>query len=186
MRKSKREKPEAVPLAGSVGQTLGPKKQRRRVSGKGVGHVGSSSSIQSLLTAASLLEDDSVGGVASKTKPTRRKSDLWNADKRSELTQYRCMMKCLTFHPCSPWTDKYETAEENLYTEAVHVFLESRIEQLKSEEVVYSREEYVTSVVRPHPQCMLMEVGQKRKGLVLLDEAVPQDELVIECKVRIS
>ena len=59
----------------------------------------------------------------------------------------------------------------------------SRMEQLKSEEVVYTQEEYTNSVVRPHPQCVLAEVTHKRKG-VLLQVSVPQDELVIECKVR--
>ncbi len=84
----------------------------------------------------------------------------------------------------SPWTDKYETAEQNLYTEPVRAFLVSRMDQLKSEEVVYSREEYVTMVTRPHPQCILAEVGHKRQGVVVVRETVPQDELVMECKVR--
>ena len=84
---------------------------------------------------------------------------------------------------CSPWTDSYETCETNVYTEPVRHFLNSRMEQLKSEEVVYSHEEYLTSVARPHPQCVLAEVAHKRKG-VLLQVPVPQDELVIECKVR--
>jgi hypothetical protein len=58
------------------------------------------------------------------------------------------------------------------------------MEQLKSEEVVYSREEYLTTVSHHHhPQCVLAEVAHKRKG-ILAQEAVPQDELVIECKVR--
>ena len=83
----------------------------------------------------------------------------------------------------SPWTDKYETAEENLYTEPVRSFLLSRMDQLKSEEVVYAREEYVTMVTRPHPQCVLAEVGHKRQGVVVVRETVPQDELVMECKV---
>lgn len=78
LRKSKREKPESVGSAS--------KKQRRRVgSGKSVAsHVTSSSSIQSLLTAASLLdEDNEPGGGGAKTTPSRRKSDIWSADKRS-------------------------------------------------------------------------------------------------------
>ena len=58
----------------------------------------------------------------------------------------------------------------------------SRMDQLKSEEVVYNREEYITSVARPHPQCVLAEVAHKRKGVVV-QEPVPQDELVMECKV---
>ena len=91
----------------------------------------------------------------------------------------------VTCCPCfSPWTDKYETAEKNLYTEPVRAFLVSRMDQLKSEEVVYSREEYMTTVTRPHPQCVLAEVGHKRQGLVVVGETVPQDELVIECKVN--
>ena len=73
----------------------------------------------------------------------------------------------------SPWTDSYETCEQNLYTEPVRAFLMSRMEQLKSEEVVYTQEEYTNSVVRPHPQCVLAEVTHKRKG-VLLQVSVPQ------------
>ena len=84
---------------------------------------------------------------------------------------------------CSPWTDKYETAEQNLYTKPVQAFLVSRMEQLKSEAVVFTRDEYITSVARPHPQCCLAEVGHGRKGLVA-QLGIPQDELVIECKVR--
>ena len=83
---------------------------------------------------------------------------------------------------CSPWTNKYETADQNLYTEPVRAFLMSRMEQLKSEEVVYTREEYMTSLAHPHPQCVLAEVAHKRKGVVV-QEPVPQDELVMECKV---
>ena len=83
----------------------------------------------------------------------------------------------------SPWTDKYETAEESLYSDPVRAFLLSRMDQLKSEEVVYSREEYVTMVTRPHPQCVLAEVGHRRQGVVVVRETVPQDELVMECKV---
>lgn len=94
LRKSKREKSESVSGVGSphgggaVGGVNGgqssAKKQRQRGIGK-TGPLGSSSSIQSLLTAASLLEDDSgqgAGHVGGKTTPTRRKSDLWNGDKR--------------------------------------------------------------------------------------------------------
>ena len=50
--------------------------------------------------------------------------------------------------------------------------------------MVYSHEEYMTSVARPHPQCVLAEVAHKRKGVVL-QVPVPQDELVIECKVSV-
>lgn len=82
---------------------------------------------------------------------------------------------------CSPWTDAYETADQNLYTEPVRAFLVSRMEQLKSEEVVYTREEYMTTVSRPHHQCVLAEVCHRRKGVVL-QAPVPQDELVMECK----
>ena len=91
-----------------------------------------------------------------------------------------CVRACVT----SPWTNKYETAEQNLYTEPVRTFLVSRMEQLKSEEVVYSREEYLTTMTHPHPRCMLAEVAHKRKGVVL-QEPVPQDELVMECKVHV-
>ena len=91
LRKSKREKPEpgGGGAPGSAASSAA-KKQRRRVGsgGKGgSGHVTSSSSIQSLLTAASLLDEDSepVGGA--KTTPSRGKSDLWNADKRSAHCQ---------------------------------------------------------------------------------------------------
>ncbi len=85
----------------------------------------------------------------------------------------------------SPWTNKYETAEQNLYTEPVRAFLVSHMERLKSEEVVYSRDEYLTSVAHHHPQCVVAEVAHKRKG-VLLQETLPQDELVMECKVRMT
>ena len=185
LRKSKREKPE--PGSGSSGSVVSvSKKSRRRVgSGKGAGgHVtSSSSSIQSLLTAASLLDEDSEPGGGARTTPSRRKSDLWSADKRFGVASLICALS--TNHHCSdsPWTDKYETADENMYTEPVHSFLLSRMHQLQSEEVVYSREEYVTMVTRPHPQCVLMEVGHKRQGVVVARETVPQDELVMECKV---
>lgn len=64
-------------------------------------------------------------------------------------------------------------------------FLNERREELKSEAVVYTSEEYRTSVVRQHPQCYLADVMPRRKGLVV-QEAVPQDELVIECKVDLA
>ena len=79
LRKSKRERVEP----GSAGQPS--KKQRRRIAGKGAGQMGSSSSIQSLLTAASLLEDDNeqgAGQAGGKATPMRRKSDLWNGERR--------------------------------------------------------------------------------------------------------
>ena len=88
LRKSKREKPESVsvtpsPHGGVVsGGQSSAKKQRRRGTGK-TGPLGSSSSIQSLLTAASILDDTPGHGVGgAKATPTRRKSDLWNGDKR--------------------------------------------------------------------------------------------------------
>lgn len=77
MRKSKRER-----LDSSSTGVGGQRKQRRRLPGKGAGHIGSSSSIQSLLTAASLLEDENEQGVGGKATPMRRKSDLWNGERR--------------------------------------------------------------------------------------------------------
>ena len=59
----------------------------------------------------------------------------------------------------------------------------TRLEQLKSEAIVYTREEYSTSLARPHLQCCLADVGHRRKGVVA-QEGVPQDELVIEWKVK--
>lgn len=86
LRKSKRERPDNVmaPTTGggvNTGQSSA-KKQRRRGMGKGLGSTGN---IQSLLTAASLLEDDTTQGaghMGGKATPTRRKSDLWNGEKR--------------------------------------------------------------------------------------------------------
>lgn len=83
MRKSRKEKCELSTGSQSMG-----KKQQRRIPGKGAGqHMGSSSSIQSLLTAASLLEDNSKRGAGQvgggKVTPMRRKSDLWNGERRS-------------------------------------------------------------------------------------------------------
>lgn len=79
VRKSKRERLDSSSAGGSS------QKKRRRLPGKGVGHMGSSSSIQSLLTAASLLEDENepgTGHVGGKATPMRRKSDLWNGERR--------------------------------------------------------------------------------------------------------
>eukprot|EP00731_Ephydatia_muelleri_P000538 Em0001g538a len=39
----------------------------------------------------------------------------------------------------SPWTDKYDTAELNRYSEPVRSFLSSRLSQLKTEALVYNR-----------------------------------------------
>ena len=81
MRKNRKEKCELSTGSQSVG-----KKQRRRIPVKGAGNMGSSSSIQSLLTAASLLEDNSKRGAGQvgggKITPMRRKSDLWNGERR--------------------------------------------------------------------------------------------------------
>ena len=83
----------------------------------------------------------------------------------------------------SPWTDKYDTAEHNRYSEQIKQFVSSRLLQLKSEAVVYSHEEYCTAEARmPHPQCSLSEVARKRKGVVA-DVGIEEDELVIEYKV---
>ncbi len=49
--------------------------------------------------------------------------------------------------------------------------------------MVYTREEYLTSMHHPqHTQCRLVEVAPHRRGLVA-QEHIPQDELVMECKV---
>ena len=86
--------------------------------------------------------------------------------------------------PChSPWTDKYDTAEHNRYSEPVRVFVSSHLSQLKSEAVVHSHEEYSTIEGRSHPVCSLSEVQRKRKGVVA-DMGIGEDELVIEYKVR--
>ena len=64
----------------------------------------------------------------------------------SHLTQ-----QSLLLH--SPWSDKYETAEYNRYSEPVRQFVASRMVQLKSEAVVYSLEEFLTRETRgAHPQ----------------------------------
>ena len=86
--------------------------------------------------------------------------------------------------PChSPWTDKYDTAEHNRYSEPVRLFVSSHLSQLKSEAVVHSHEEYSTIEGRSHPVCSLSEVQRKRKGVVA-DIGIGEDELVIEYKVR--
>ena len=91
----------------------------------------------------------------------------------------------LTSRLSSPWTDKYELAEHNRYAEPVCSFIAGRLSQLKSEVVVYSREEYCTLESRmPHPQCSLGEVQRKRKGVVA-DVEIGGDELVIEYKVSV-
>ena len=89
----------------------------------------------------------------------------------------------ISFFP-SPWTDDYETITANLYAEPVQTFLMDRMSELKSEAIVYTIEEYTTSVVHHHPQCSLVEVAHHRRGVVVVQEPIPQDELVLECKVR--
>lgn len=110
-------------------------------------------SIQSLLTAASLLDD---------CWP-----DVWNVN-------------------ASPWSDKYETAEYNRYSEPVRQFVAGRMGQLKSEAVVYGLEEFLTRESRgAHPQCFLVEVQRRRKG-VATEVGAEEDELVMEYKGKIT
>ena len=81
-RKSKRDKTELI--SGGMG-TQGGKKQRKRLPGKGVGQL---TSIQSLLTAASLLEDENEhGDNIGKSGSSCQRMELWNFDKR-------CVSQC--------------------------------------------------------------------------------------------
>ena len=82
----------------------------------------------------------------------------------------------------SPWTDKYDTAELNRYSEPVRSFLSSRLSQLKTEALVYNKDDYSTIESRkPQPQCCEQ---QKRKG-VMAECAVEKDELIMEYKVSL-
>ncbi|KAL5515516.1 hypothetical protein EMCRGX_G000692 [Ephydatia muelleri] len=83
----------------------------------------------------------------------------------------------------SPWTDKYDTAELNRYSEPVRSFLSSRLSQLKTEALVYNKDDYSTIESRkPQPQCCEQ---QKRKG-VMAECAVEKDELIMEYKGKIT
>ena len=101
---------------------------------------------------------------------------------------YACVCVCV----CSPWTDKYELAEETVLSEAVEDYMLHHLDRLRSEAVVYTQEEYASGM-GPHPQhfpdqaqppqCSIVDVAPCRRGLVVRDP-VPQDELVMEFKVQ--
>ena len=103
---------------------------------------------------------------------------------RYSLT-HLCTLYSLTHlctHYCSPWTDKYDTAELNRYSEPVRSFLSSRLSQLKTEALVYNKDDYSTIESRkPQPQCCEQ---QKRKGIIA-DSLLQRDELVMEYKVSV-
>ena len=100
-----------------------------------------------------------------------------------------CMYVCMC--ACSPWTDKYECAEENVFSEVVGEYISRQLDRLRSEAVVYTHEEYARGL-GPHvqeqtdqttpPQWTVVDVAPSRRGVVVRD-SVPQDELVMEYKV---
>ncbi len=75
----------------------------------------SAGSIQSLLNAASLLED--------KVSSDKQYSGVWNSKN-------------------SPWCDDYDNLEETTPTDNAQIMLSNILTQLKSETVVYSSKDY--------------------------------------------
>ena len=179
---SKKVKKDRLEQSGSSSGSGSVKKPKKKTSGKsqrGSQRVGS---IQSLLTAASLLDGEGME-IGSSSSEGKEYHSLWNATVRYSFLTIDTHRDTHTHaHTHSPWTDKYETASHNRYSEPVKAFVSGRLSQLKSEAVVYSHREYTTTETRTHPQAALEEVGHKRKG-VIAKASIPEDELVLEYKV---
>ena len=127
------------------------------------------SGLQTLLTAASALEEQQqqqelerggAGGVSSKPA-----DQLPNS-----------LFNCTT----SPWKDPYKPVDSNQYTGALRDEVSGRLEQLKKEAVVYTKEEY--SSLGSFPLCLVRDVGSCRKGFVS-EAHIPEDEMIVEYKV---
>ena len=114
------------------------------------------SGVQTLLTAASALEQLAP-------PPTVPSSSVWSCKG-------------------SPWNDPYTTASTNTYTEPLKHFLSTCLQQLKQEAVVYTKEEF-QRVLPSLPICHTREVCPARMGVVV-DANVPEDEMIMEYKVR--
>ena len=110
---------------------------KKGAGGKGVPGGGRIGSIQCLINAATLLEEEREGGRTVGTSASSASwKELWSADNRygvyiiSFNFQFQCV--CVS----SPWCDKYDTAEYNRFSESVRQFVGARLNQLKSEAVV--------------------------------------------------
>lgn len=115
------------------------------------------SGLQTLLTAASALEEQQLQIEKTSIIP----SSLFNCTN-------------------SPWKDPYKTIDNNLYTESLRNALSDRMEQLKKEAVVYSKEDY--NSLGSFPLCLVRDVGTNRKGLIS-EAHIPEDEMIAEYKV---
>ncbi|XP_065912413.1 uncharacterized protein [Dysidea avara] len=86
----------------------------------------------------------------------------------------------------SPWSDKYENIHQSRYTEQVKAIIALKSQQIKSEAISYSKEEYSSiEAKRPLAKFAVSEVRKRRRGIVT-HTSLSMYELVMEYKGKFT